>query len=230
MRSRRFLLRTIVAGACLTAVVAIVALLAGNLDQTSGRVLLTTTAISVFGVLAVPAQMLLDRGTLPVLARLSGALTGATFLLTCVVIWTPDLTTNLWRAWGVGLTLTLSAAQVAAVEARRRDSDSHAIRRLAGLSMVTAGSLAVLATVGILGPVASGGYFRLTGVLAVLDVLSLVIVAALRRGESAGVPTHRMRLDGRLVEAPGRDFAAAVAAAIREQERQGTPVKRVERA
>jgi hypothetical protein len=42
--------------------------------------------------------------------------------------------------------------------------------------------------------------------------------------------THRMRLDGRLVEAPGRDFAAAVANAIRDAEREGAPVRRVERA
>jgi hypothetical protein len=35
---------------------------------------------------------------------------------------------------------------------------------------------------------------------------------------------------GILVEAAGRDFAAAVATAIRDEERQGTVVRRVERA
>ena len=63
-----------------------------------------------------------------------------------------------------------------------------------------------------------------------IDLLSLVVVAALRRGEPAAARTHRIRINGRLVEVAGRDFAAAVATAIREEERQGTAVRRVERA
>ena len=86
MTARRFLLRTIVTGACLTAAVAILVLLSGSLDGTSGRVLLTTTAISIFSVLAVPAQMLLDRGSLPLLARVSAGLTGTAFGITVVLI------------------------------------------------------------------------------------------------------------------------------------------------
>jgi hypothetical protein len=228
--TRRLLLRTIVTGACLTAAVAIFVLLSGSLDGTSGRVLLTTTAISIFGVLAVPAQMLLDRGSLPLLARASGALTGAAFAVTLVLIWGDGGSTGWWKAWGIAATLALAAAQAAAVEARRRDSDSPAVRRLVALSMATGATLAVLGTLGILAEVSSGGYLRAIGVIGVIDLLSLVVAAALRRGEGSTALTHRIRVNGRLVEAQGRDFAAAVAAAIREEERQGTPVRRVERA
>ena len=230
MNTRRLLLRTIVTGACLTAAVAIVVLLSGSLDGTSGRVLLTTTAISIFGVLAVPAQMLLDRGALPLLARASAALTAVSFGITLVLIWGDGGAPGWWKAWGVAATLALAAAQAAAVEARRRDSDSPAVRRLVGLSMVTGAALAALGTLGILAEVDDGGYLRAIGVIAVLDLLSLVVVAALRRGEPAAARTHRIRINGRLVEVAGRDFAAAVATAIREEERQGTPVRRVERA
>jgi hypothetical protein len=38
-----------------------------------------------------------------------------------------------------------------------------------------------------------------------------------------------MLVDGRPVETAGRDFAAAVAAAIRWAEQEGPPVRRVER-
>jgi len=227
--ARRFLLRTIVTGACLTAALAIVAILGGSLDGTSGRVILTTTAVSVFGILAVPAQMLLDRGSLPVLARLSAALTAVTFAITLLLIWGDDPTTRWWQAWGVFATLALAAAQAAAVEARRRDTDTQAIRRLVATSMATGTALAVLGTLGIVGKVADGGYYRLVGVIAVIDLLSLVLVAALRRGEGPASQTHRIRVNGRMVEAPGRDFAAAVATAIRNEEKQGITVRRVER-
>lgn len=229
MTARRLLLRTIVTGACLTGALAIVALLGGSLGGTSGRVLITTTAISIFGVLAVPAQMLLDRGTRPALARVSAGLTGAAFALSVILIWGTQDSQQLWKAWGVACTLALAAAQAAAVEARRRDSDSPAVRRLVASSLVTGTTLAFLGTAGILGEISDGGYYRLVGVIGVLDLLSLVIVAALRRGEG-GTQTHRLRVNGRLVEAPGRDFAAAVASAIRQEERQGVEVRRVERA
>jgi hypothetical protein len=43
----------------------------------------------------------------------------------------------------------------------------------------------------------------------------------------AGITTTSVSF---FVEAPGRDFAAAVANAIRDAEREGAPVRRVERA
>jgi hypothetical protein len=228
--ARRFLLRTIVTGACVTAALAIIAILGGSLDGTSGRVILTTTAVSVFGIVAVPAQMLLDRGVLPSLARLSAALTGSAFAITVVLIWHDDPGGRWWQAWGVAGTLALATAQAAAVEARRRDTDTPAIRRLVSTSMVTGTALAVLGVVGIVGEVNEGGYYRLVGVIVVVDLLALVLVAALRRGEGPASQTHRVRVNGRVVEVPGRDFAAAVATAIRNEEKQGVTVQRVERA
>jgi hypothetical protein len=127
-------------------------------------------------------------------------------------------------------TLTLAAAQAAVVEARRRDTDSDGIRLLASLSMVSDAALAALGVGGILGSIDDGGYYRLIGAIAIVDVLLISVVAVLRRGSGPVGRTHRVRVDGRLVEAPGRDFAAAVANAIRDAEQTGTPVRRVERA
>ena len=55
MRARKLLLRTIVAAVCLTGAIAIYELLAGSYDDTSWRILATTTAVSFFGLLGVPA-------------------------------------------------------------------------------------------------------------------------------------------------------------------------------
>ena len=227
---RRLLLRAIVAALCLTAGVAIVMLLAGTLDDTSTRILLTSTEVSFFGLLGVPAGMLLERNRLSWLARSSATLTAVSFLLTLTVTWRHDTPSALWRVWGVIGTLALAAAQAATVEARRRDSDSSGVRLLVSFSMLTGGALGALGVIGILGSVDDGGYIRTLGAIGVLDVLALVIVAVLRRGGGPVGQTHRMRVDGRLVEAPGRDFAAAVANAIREAEKDGSPVRRVERA
>jgi hypothetical protein len=206
VKGRRLLLKAIVAALCLTAGVAIVMLLAGTLDRTSAQILLTSTEVSFFGLLAVPAGMLLERNRRSWLGRSSAALTAVAFGLTLLVTWNPKTASGVWRGWGVVGTLAVAAAQAATVEARRRDTDSP--------------------TIGVL----VGCYIRLLGVFGVLDVLLLVVIAVLRRGVGPVDETHRMRLDGRLVEAAGRDFAGAVANAIREAERHGTPVRRVERA
>jgi hypothetical protein len=228
--ARRLLLKTIITALCLTAGVAIVMLLAGNLDRTSAQILLTSTEVSFFGLLAVPAGMLLERNRRSWLGRSSAALTTIAFGLTLFVTWNPEASSAVWRGWGVVGTLTLAAAQAATVEARRRDTDSPTIGVLVGCSMLTAAVLAALGVGGILGSIDDGGYIRLLGVFGVLDVLLLAVIAVLRRGSGPVDQTHRMRVDGRLVEASGRDFAAAVANAIRDAEKAGTPVRRVERA
>src|SRR5439155_17167150 len=122
VKTRRLLLKTIVAALCLTAGVAIVMLLAGTLDRTSAQILLTSTEVSFFGLLAVPAGVLLERNRGSRLGRSSAALTTVAFGLTLLVTWNPETSSAVWRGWGVVGTLALAAAQAATVEARRRDT------------------------------------------------------------------------------------------------------------
>jgi hypothetical protein len=229
MRARRLLLRTIVVGVCVTGAIAIYELLAGRYDDTSWRILATTTAVSFFGLLGVPAGMLLERGRALTLARTSGALTLVTFVLTIVLVWR-HWSDGLGKTWGVAFTLALAVAQAAVVEARRRDTDTSGIKSLAAASMVTGAILAVMGTAAILDEIADGSYYRVMGAVGVLDVVLLVVVAVLRRGVGPIAQTHQIRVDGLLVEQPGRDFAAAVAAAIRNAEKDGSTVRRIERA
>jgi hypothetical protein len=224
------LVRTTVVAVCVTGAIAIVDLLAGDFSDTTWRILGTTTAVSFCALLAVPAGVLLERGERTWLARASAALTAAGFVLTVAGLWHSDDNAGFWKLWGVTGTLALAAAQACAVEARRRDSDSTGARTLVSASSVTASLLAGLGVIAILDEVSSSGFYRALGALAIVDVLLIVVVAVVRRGTGPIGQTHRVRIDGRLVESPGRDFAAAVAAAIREAERGGPPVKRVERA
>jgi hypothetical protein len=226
--ARRLLLWTIVAGACGTAAIAIVALLALSFDRLTARILLTTTAVSVCALLAVPAGALLERARRALLARTSVVLTLTAFLLALILVWA-HTSTWLAQTWGVAGTLALAAAQACAVESRRRNTDRALVRRLVAGSAVSGGLLACLGVVGILAKIEDGGYYRLLGAVAVVDVLLLVLVAVLRRSGGSIGRRHRLRVDGRIVESPGRDFAAAVANAIRDAERRGSKVRQIER-
>lgn len=230
MPARRLLLRVVVVALCLTAAIAIIVLLSGSFDDTSWRILGTTTAISVFALVSVPAGVLLERGRARLLAQASGVFTLVGFLLTLGAIWnSADVPSWLWRTYGVILTLDAALAQAAAVESRRRDSDTDTIDRLALASMATASLLAAMGIAAILATIDDGGFYRILGAIAVLDVLLVVLAAVLRRGSGPIDRAHKVRVDGRLVELPGRDFAAAVATAIRQAEREGREVRRIER-
>jgi hypothetical protein len=228
MQGRKLLLTTIIGALCLTAGIAVVILLSGHFDATSWRILATTSAVSFFGLLGVPVGMLLERGRAVVLARISGMLTLAAFALTLAVVWR-HWADGVGKTWGVVLTLAVAAAQAAVVEARRRDTDTPAISLLTGGSMLTGAALAVMGIAAILTEIDDGTYYRALGALAVIDVLLLAIVAVLRRGVGPIAQAHRIRINGELIEAPGRDFAAAVAAAIRTTESEGKTVRRIER-
>jgi hypothetical protein len=228
VQARKLLLSAIVAALCLTAAIAVVVLLSGHFDETSWRILGTTSAISFFGLLGVPVGMLLERGRAVTLARVSGVLTSAAFVLTLAVIWR-HWANGVGKTWGVVLTLAVAAAQAAAVEARRRDNDTPPISLLTAGSMLTGGVLAAMGVLAILTEIDNGTFYRALGAVAVIDVALLAIVAVLRRGSGPIAQAHRIRINGELIEAPGRDFAAAVAAAIRAAEREGKSVKRIER-
>jgi hypothetical protein len=229
VQARKLLLSAIVGALCLTAAIAVVVLLSGHFDETSWRILGTTSAISFFGLLGVPVGMLLERGHAVALARISGALTCSAFVLTLVVIWRYHWANDVGKTWGVLFTLAVAAAQAAAVEARRRDNDTPAISLLTAGSMLTGGVLAAMGVLAILTEITNGTFYRALGAVAVVDVALIAIVAVLRRGVGPIAQGHRIRLDGELIEAPGRDFASAVAAAIRTAEKEGKTVKRIER-
>jgi hypothetical protein len=228
VQARKLLFSAIVGALCLTAAIAVVVLLSGSFDSTSWRILGTTSAISFFGLLGVPVGMLLERGRALVLARISGTLTFAAFVLTVGVIWRA-WEDDFGKTWAVMLTLAVAGAQAAVVEARRRDTDTRAIALLTSGSMLTGAVLTAMGIAAILLQIDDGSYYRVLGAFAVVDVLLIVVAAVLRRGGGTA-ETFRIRLNGELIEAPGRDFAAAVAAAIRSAEKDGATVRRIERA
>src|SRR5687768_5094971 len=67
--ARRLLVRLVVVSLVATAGAAIVALLAGEFGDTQLRVILTTGAVSLYGLMALPAGVLLEQRRLTALAQ-----------------------------------------------------------------------------------------------------------------------------------------------------------------
>jgi hypothetical protein len=103
----------------------------------------------------------------------------------------------------------------------------------AGTALILAA--ATLFSIAMWGEIESGTFWRLVGALVVAAVLVTALQPVLRRmtGTVAEAP-HRLRLalsggGEQEVEVRARDFADAVARAIRDAQRDGATVERIER-
>jgi hypothetical protein len=235
---RRVLLVATVSALSLTALFAIFALLVGRFDETQVRILATTGGCGLASLLAMPGTRLLQERRHVELGRLVVFLATVTFVLELWAVWIATDSSLSWRTLAVAVSVTTAVTQIAASLARQRATDPEAVGLLrlgAGVCTVV---LALLISSAALGKVSDTGYYRLVGAVAVLDVLLVALQAAVRRfgaAPAAGARPSRMGFicvlaDGRRVRPPGsaRDLPSAVAAALRDFERRGERVRRIE--
>lgn len=217
---RRLFLQALVASLCLTAALAIGTLLFAEFDHTAGRILLTTTFLSVASLLALPAGVLLDQGRAPALAWAVIAAAAAGFAVAMVAVWVAE--DSEW-AWKVALTLGLAAvagAQAAASTSRRRPEDGPRLAWLYGLGIVLSIVLAALISNAAWKGIDSSGYYRFLGAIAIAAVLATLLQPILRRLQRP--PERRHELVLRLDRAPSEQ---AVAAAVEALGRHGVRVE-----
>lgn len=229
---QRALLLVVAALLTASALLAVAILLIGEFGTVQGRILGTTAVLGAYGVLALPAAMLLDLGRA---RRLAGALLALCALgaaLAIVVIWSGDPPVALGKTAGTVAVAGVAVAQTGVLTARRRETDP----RVVGLLFVAATALAGLSAAvfsGLLWTEGGGDRVgRLLGALVVLDLLAVALGPVLARARASGVRV-RMRLLAATgvigeVSAEGRDPAAAVAAGIRGAEADGARVVAVE--
>jgi hypothetical protein len=234
---RRLLLVATVSALSLTALFAIFALLTGSFDETQVRILATTGGCGLASLLAMPGTRLLEQLEHVDLGRLLVFLAALTFVVELWAVWIDTDNDVSWRALAVAVSVTVALAQIASSLARRRPSDPDAVALLGLGAGVCAIVLALLASLAALAKVGDSGYYRLLGVVAVFDVLLVSLQGAVRRfgappaGTSASAPAFVCVLaDGRRVRphAVARDLPSAIAAALREFERRGERVRRIE--
>jgi hypothetical protein len=218
---RRILLFVVAGLLSASALLAIGILLVGRFGSTEGRILGSTALLAGYGIVALPAVMLLDQGRYRLLALATAALAAVSAALALAAVWTPSTPDTLGRS-------VVTATVWALACARRQDRDPPVVRRLFAASCGTAGLIAALGTTFVFSEPHGSLYARLFGALVVLDLLLVALQPILARARPAG-PVHRLRVmvaSGEVVTLTidGGDLASAAAKAIRGVERDGRRV------
>ncbi|MGZ4408148.1 MAG: hypothetical protein ACXVY6_05050 [Gaiellaceae bacterium] len=228
MTRKRALLLVIAALLSVSALLAIAILLVGSFGSTEGRILGSTALLAGYGLVVLPAIVLLDKERARRLALAGIALAALAALLALVSVWSDSNSDTLGRAVGSTTVVAVAIGQVCALAARRGIGDGALVRRLFVASCVIAVLAAVLAVTfiwtnphGSLAP-------RILGAVVVLDLLFVALQPVLARARP-GTVVHRFEvvlISGERIEVkvPGGDVASAAARAIRSVERERGPV------
>lgn len=221
---RRLFLQTLILSLCLTAALAIGALLLGELDGDGARIIFTTVFIAIASALALPAGVLFDHGRATGLAQAVIVTTAAALAVSLLALWTdPD---DDW-VWKLAATLALFAllgAQMSVSTWPRSASDGQGVTWLYWIANILSCAVVAVAVAAIWSNDDDEGSARLIGALAIAAVLTTVLQPIVRRLERPARRAHDLVL--RLDRAPPD---AAVAAAVEALERHGVKADVVSR-
>ncbi|MGZ6617901.1 MAG: hypothetical protein ACXVFQ_26180, partial [Solirubrobacteraceae bacterium] len=202
----------------------------GHFGSTQGKILGSTALLAGYGLLALPAVVLLDQGRCRRLALTTASLAAVGAAVALAAIWSESEV--LGKSVGSVTAFALAGAQVSALAARRREGDPQLVRRLFAVSCGTVIIAASFFAVFIwIQP--NGSLFpRLFGSLVVLDLLLVALQPILARARPTG-PVHHLRVvlaSGEVLALTidGGDLAGAAAKAIRGVERDGGRVAGIE--
>lgn len=189
--ARSAALRALIAGLCVAAATATLALLADDFDDTHLRVIATSFGFSLFSAFGASGDAL--RRQADDWRASLGAATAATslvgFVLLVLAVWLGDESEGLWQAFGVAGLLALWGSHTSLVLRARRHDDPPLVVALVWTSVVTAafdtlvGAGAILGVDGV-----SDGFVRLVAVALVIMVLSTALPPLVRK--LTGVPVR----------------------------------------
>ena len=223
---RTAIVRVTIGAFSLAALLGIVALVGGRaFGSFEGRILLTTLLVGVLSVLVL--CYLLTAGTRYQPVGVAGGGTVLVPLVTALfLIWydyETDPSEALGRTFGVGAVAAVTLAQACLLLAIGAVA-GPVVRRILLTTLALAGVLAVQVSALVLGLEPHGSYLRLMGVVAILDVLGTVVVAALTRFgagtrsratvTSVALPANVVARARDLAVATGRSTEDVVAAAV----------------
>jgi hypothetical protein len=187
---KRILLRVAIFALCVTALVAIAAVLSAKLDRTEAQILLTHVAIAVYSLFALAASAVADRR--PRVALAGWIVCGFGLLLALLSIWTEWSGDNddLYRSTWVLFAIAFTIAHASLIESRRRDSDGAAVRAVSAATAATVALMGTLIAIGIAtAESVDDSYLRVLGVVGVLDVLGTLVLPIARKVEQSSAST-----------------------------------------
>jgi hypothetical protein len=167
------------AGLCVTAAVAIWALIRGHFDVTEARILGSTLTASLLTLTGLVGATVLDRTDLRrALGQVTILLSAIDLGLTLAAIWSQPVSEAVARGLGMTSILLPACVHACLVLGRLRHGDSRVVRALSSVT-VSCATLAAAAGAGAIalgsGPV-EPAFWRLLGVLVVLAVLTSLLV------------------------------------------------------
>jgi hypothetical protein len=237
VNARRILLFAVVGALSLTALIAILALVAGNFGETEGKILATTGGFALASLFAMRGTILLDQGRHRELGWTVVALSALAFLLELKVVWidSGDSETT-WKALAITAGFAGALGQIATSLARRRPTDPPSVRPLGWTAGACALTVEAMIATAAIEEVDDAGFYRLLAAVFVLDVFLVAIEAVVRRlGTPAAVPAGAAPFvcvlsDGQRIrpQSHDRDLPTAVAAALRELTARGKRVRSIE--
>lgn len=238
---RRALLVATVAALSATALLAIVALLAGDFGDVELRILATTGGFALSSLIATRGTALLEQGRFLPLGRAVIGLSALAFLSELWVLWIDDDSDAGWKTYVCAIAIAGALGQIAGMIARRRPSDPPSVRAIVWAAAACALILAAMACLAALAEIDSAGYYQAFGAIVVLDILGVVLQTVIRRlgspvqsASGTGPPIAQGRFvlfldDGRRIEEDaGSDLPEAVGTSLREAYARGERVTRIE--
>jgi hypothetical protein len=182
---KRFALGLAAVSLCVCGGLAVLFLLFGEVEGASWKILTTTVVIGLYSLLAVPGARLLDQGGSSILAWLAVALAALGLLWAFRIVWSGlDDADGSWRLLVTLTACSTAVSQVCATTVRRRPTDPASVDRLYGVSNLLVYTLAGIITLASWNAVGSGAFpWRMLGVLAILDIFSVVLQSLLRGRE-----------------------------------------------
>lgn len=179
---RSLVVKLVIGSFSLAALLGIAALLGGSFGVTELRVLLTTTIVGTESVAVLCYLAVAGRPTAWV-GRIGGVLSLLPFGIALWLTWSEfgTASTAVWDTFGITVTLAASLAQVCLI-LPLAGRDQHAARRTPVL-LATLVAIALVAAMIIMaivdGSWLEASYWRVFGILTILDVLGTVVLAAL---------------------------------------------------
>jgi hypothetical protein len=232
---RRLLLVGAILALSITAIIAIVALLAGDFADTELRILATTGGFGLSSLIAMRGTALLDQRRHVALGRAVISLSALSFLIELWILWLDDDSELAWKSYVCSISIAVATAQIAGMLGRRRTTDPASIPRLVWAAGTSAVVVAAMGWAAAIGEISRAGYYRVLGAVVVLNVFLVLLQPVVRRLgkppaeiERSGRRFVLVLADGNRIGREGTDLPAAVAGALREAEQSGGRVTRIE--
>ena len=206
---RRLVVALTIGSFSIAALMGVIALLGGgNFGEREGQVLVTTLIVGTTSV-AMLCYLATAGTRFQVVGIVGGIVVLAPSAIALLMVWAESYADDLYQAFGVGVTLAATLAQLSLLLALA--GDRSRVRVVLWATVVLAATVAAIVSGMIVAEDASDGLFRFLGVLAILDVLGTVVTLALalfgnRSSDEPGAP---VRIPARLE----RQVAAAAAGA-----------------